>query len=64
MQYHCVLVALLQFFKKTFLTWATIWWNSVEPSLTIEERKERLKEATLRAQFVQQLVLSSLVGDN
>jgi len=42
---------------------AIIWWNSVDLSLTTEERKERLKEATLHAQFVQQLVLSSLVGD-
>jgi len=58
-----VLMALLGFFFKKILTWATIWWNSVEPSLTTKERKKRLKEETLRAQFVQQLVLSSLVGD-
>lgn len=37
--------------------------NSVEASLTVEERKQRLKEAELRAKFVQQLVLSTLLGD-
>jgi len=58
-----VVVALLGFFLKTFFMLAIIWWNSVDLSLTTEERKERLKEATLHAQFVQQLVLSSLVGD-
>jgi hypothetical protein len=37
---------------------------SVDPSLTAEEREEKLKQEKLRAKFVQQLVLSTLLGDN
>lgn len=37
---------------------------SVESSLTAEERAEKRKHANLRATFVQQLVLSTLLGDN
>lgn len=36
---------------------------SVESSLTAEERAEKRKHANLRAKFVQQLVLSTLLGD-
>ena len=38
--------------------------GSVESSLTVEERAEKRKHANLRAKFVQQLVLSTLLGDN
>lgn len=38
--------------------------SSVENLLTAEEREEKLKHANMRAEFVQQLVLSTLLGDN
>lgn len=39
------------------------WKACNEPSLSSEERAQRIKQATLRANFVQQLVMSTLLGD-
>jgi len=36
--------------------------SSVDTSLTIEERKQKQNEAEVRAKFVQELVLSTLVS--
>ncbi|KAJ7525198.1 hypothetical protein O6H91_17G041200 [Diphasiastrum complanatum] len=38
--------------------------TSFESTLTAEEREQKLKQATLRAKFVQQLVLSTIWSDN
>lgn len=37
--------------------------SSLETSLSAEEREQKLKQATLRASFVQQLVLSTIIED-
>uniref|UniRef100_A0A0D6R7I4 Drought induced 19 protein type zinc-binding domain-containing protein n=1 Tax=Araucaria cunninghamii TaxID=56994 RepID=A0A0D6R7I4_ARACU len=39
------------------------WKACNEPSLSSEERAQKIKQATLRANFVQQLVVSTLLGD-
>ncbi|VAH62440.1 unnamed protein product [Triticum turgidum subsp. durum] len=40
------------------------WESSIDSSLTSEEREEKRKQATSRATFVQDLVLSTLFGDD
>lgn len=39
------------------------WKACNEPSLSSEERAQKIKQATLRANFVQQLVMSTLLAD-
>ncbi|KAM3350444.1 hypothetical protein ACQJBY_022917 [Aegilops geniculata] len=40
------------------------WESSIDSSLTSEEREQKRKQATSRATFVQDLVLSTLFGDD
>ncbi|PIA36525.1 hypothetical protein AQUCO_03300006v1 [Aquilegia coerulea] len=40
-----------------------IWKTSFDPSLSYEEREQKMKQATVRAGFVQDLVLSTLFSD-
>jgi hypothetical protein len=40
------------------------WESSIDSSLTSEEREKKRKQATGRATFVQDLVLSTLFGDD
>ncbi|KAL5715791.1 RING-type E3 ubiquitin transferase [Ranunculus cassubicifolius] len=40
-----------------------IWKTSFDPSLSTEEREQKMKQATMRAGFVQDLVLSTLFSD-
>ncbi|KAK7319730.1 hypothetical protein RJT34_04455 [Clitoria ternatea] len=42
---------------------AHIWKSSFDPSLSIEEREKRMKQAAGRSGFVQNLFLSTLLGD-
>ncbi|XP_043689717.1 protein DEHYDRATION-INDUCED 19-like [Telopea speciosissima] len=39
------------------------WKSSFDPSLSSEEREQKMKQATVRAGFVQDLLLSTLFGD-
>ncbi|TQD88170.1 hypothetical protein C1H46_026231 [Malus baccata] len=40
-----------------------IWKSSFDPSLSYEEREKRIRQATGRAGFMQDLFLSTLLGD-
>ncbi|KEH30998.1 drought-induced protein [Medicago truncatula] len=40
-----------------------IWKSSFDPSLSIEEREKRMRQAAGRSSFVQDLFLSTLLGD-
>ncbi|XP_008225137.1 PREDICTED: protein DEHYDRATION-INDUCED 19-like [Prunus mume] len=42
---------------------AHIWKSSFDPSLSYEEREKRIRQATGRAGFMQDLFLSTLLGD-
>ncbi|KDP21002.1 hypothetical protein JCGZ_21473 [Jatropha curcas] len=42
---------------------AYMWRSSLDPSLTFEEREKRMRQATGRAGFVQDLLLSTLLSD-
>ncbi|OMO65188.1 Drought responsive protein [Corchorus olitorius] len=42
---------------------APMWKSSFDPSLSNEEREKRIRQATGRAGFVQDLVLSTLLND-
>ncbi|KAK7362799.1 hypothetical protein VNO77_04922 [Canavalia gladiata] len=42
---------------------AHIWKSSFDPSLSIEEREKRMRQAAGRSGFVQDLFLSTLLGD-
>ncbi|PQM34882.1 protein DEHYDRATION-INDUCED 19-like [Prunus yedoensis var. nudiflora] len=42
---------------------AHIWKSSFDPSLSYEEREKRIRQATERAGFMQDLFLSTLLGD-
>uniref|UniRef100_A0A803QDL8 Di19 C-terminal domain-containing protein n=1 Tax=Cannabis sativa TaxID=3483 RepID=A0A803QDL8_CANSA len=42
---------------------AHTWKSSFDPSLSYEEREKRMKQATGRAGFVQDLFLTTLLGD-
>ncbi|KAF8726690.1 hypothetical protein HU200_019156 [Digitaria exilis] len=39
------------------------WWHSIDSSLTREEREQKRKQASVRATFVQDLMLSTLFGE-
>lgn len=45
------------------LTPAHIWKSSFDPSLSTEEREKRMRQATGRSGFVQDMFLSTLLGD-
>ncbi|PNX87137.1 protein dehydration-induced 19-like, partial [Trifolium pratense] len=40
-----------------------IWKSSFDPSLSIEEREKRMRQAAGRSSFVQDLFISTLLGD-
>ncbi|KMZ68106.1 Protein DEHYDRATION-INDUCED 19 [Zostera marina] len=48
--------------KNTMVSSKT-WKSGLDPSLTYEEREQKLKQAAVRATFVQGLLISTLFGD-